>query len=234
MELQRQFSDNYLRSLKDDCNNQDFIKPYLESNFVIDDNEDNVVKIPGLYNRHVDLKISDNPKDDFENAKLFFEAYKDMSPVVACQEAVWAYFTHVEYFNYVKQRWQITIETSRNSIIDHFFVNGMLKIARNGVARLWWPVYMSYDKENADPYHLTKILFSNTQAIFALSESQFFSCKPLTYGILEFFEEHENVSPTKVNIDKIIQYFNALGGVRELAFENKEFIKQTIDGSIQL
>lgn len=238
MELQKQFSFDYLTNLKNNLFDPEFRKKYEASSFVIENNEDNIVKIPGLYNRHVDLKVSekphDRPSDDFENAIVFFEAYKEMSPIVAAQESVWAYFTHVEYFDYVKQRWQITNETSSQSMIDHFFVTSMLKIARNGIARLWWPVYLTYDKDNSDPYHLTKLFFSNTQAVLAMSESILFTCKPLIHGVLEFFEKHPEITPTKANIDTIMQYFNKLGGVRVLAFESKENIIETIESNLKL
>lgn len=234
MELQRQFSPLYLTEIKKKAYDPVFLKKYDDPIFVIEDNEDNVVRIPGLYNRHVNLIMSDKPIDDFENAKAFFEAYKDMSPIVASQETIWAYLTHVEYFDYVKLRWNISSNKSPETIIDHFFVTSMLKIARNGLARLWWSVYLTYDKDNEDPYHLTKIFFANTQFVLTMSESQFFSCKPLTYGILEFFESHPDIKQTKAAIDKIMQYFNALGGVREIAFETKEFIKETIENDIDL
>lgn len=234
MELQRQFSQDYLTEIKNKIYDADFRKKYVESTFVIEDIENNVVKIPGLYNNHVNLKMSSKPSDDFENAKAFYEAYKDMSPIIASQETIWAYLTHVEYFDYVKERWSVSIDTSADTMIDHFFVRSMLKIARNGLARLWWPVYITYDKKNEDPYHLTKIFFANTQIVVSLSESVLFTCKPLTQGVLEFFEEHPDVKTSKANIEKIMEYFNALGGVRNLAFDSKEFIKHTIETEIEL
>lgn len=234
MELQRQFSEEYLTEIKNKIFDPDFRTKYIQPAFVIEDNEDNVVKIPGLYNIHVNLVISNKPSDDFENAKSFFEAYKDMSPIIAARENIWAYLTHIEYFDYVKERWQISADTSADTLIDHFFVRSMLKIARNGLARLWWPVYITYDKNNEDHYHLTKIFFANTQIVVSLSESVLFTCKPLTQGVLEFFEEHPDVKTSKANIETIMEYFNALGGVRNLAFDSKEFIKHTIETDINL
>lgn len=234
MELQRQFSQEYLTEIKNKIYDADFRKKYVESTFVIEDIENNVVKIPGLYNNHVNLKMSSKPSDDFENAKVFFEAYKDMSPIIASQETIWAYLTHVEYFDYVKERWGVSLDTSAGTMIDHFFVRSMLKITRNGLARLWWSVYITYDKNSEDPYHLTKIFFANTQIVLSMSESVLFTCKPLTQGVLEFFEEHPDVKTSKANIEEIMEYFNALGGVRNLAFDSKEFIKHTIETEIEL
>lgn len=234
MELQRQFSQEYLTEIKNKIYDPDFRKKYVEPTFVIEDNENNVVKIPGLYNKHVILKLSDKPSDDFENAEAFYEGYKDMSPIIASQETIWAYLTHIEYFDYVKERWGVSSDTSADTMIDHFFVRSMLKIARNGLARLWWPVYITFDNNNKDPYHLTKIFFANTQIVVSMSESVLFTCKPLTQGVLEFFEEHPDVKTSKANIEKIMEYFNALGGVRNLAFDSKEFIKHTIETDINL
>lgn len=234
MELQKQFTQEYLTFLKNSTYDPEFRKNYVESTFNIKESENKVEKIPGLYNRPVKLKISSNAKDDFENAKLFFEAYKDMSPIIASQESIWAYLAHAEYFKYVKERWGITSDTSATTIIDHFFVTSIIKITRNGLARLWWPVYLTYDKNSEDPYHLTKLFFENTQIVLSMSESQFFSIKPLTHGVLEYFEEHPEINRSKENINKIMTYFNKLGGVRDLALVDKTFYKHTIENEIEL
>lgn len=234
MELQRQFTTEYLTRIKNQLYKETGLSRYCGECFLVE--EDAIVKIPGVYNAHVDLVISNPSKlaaDDFDNAVKFFKAYKSLSPIVAAQESFWAYLTHVEYFDYVKTRWQITDSTSVASIIDHFFVTSMLKIARNGLARLWWPVFLTYDETNNDPYHLTKIFFTNTEVVQEMSESQFFTCKPLTQGILEFFEEHEEIKLTKAAIDKVMSYYNKLGGVRQIAFEDKGFFKRTIENEIE-
>lgn len=235
MELQKQFSQEYLSTLKRQVYDPEYRKKYEGDSFSIEDNENNVVKIGGLYNKHVNLKVTEYPKskNDLKNAITFFEAYKDMSPLVAAQEAFWAYLTHVEYYDYVKERWDINSETSANNIILRFFVNGTLKLTRNALGHLWWTVYITYDEENKDPYHLTRILFTNTEVVQDMTESQFFSVRPLTRGVLEFFEEHTDIKPTKINIKKIMSYFNSLGGVRELSFETEDSIKKIIEKEIE-
>lgn len=237
MELQKQFSMEYLSLLKNQLYDETALSRYCDDIFPIELTEENIVKIPGLYNHHVDLKITNPDKpadDDYNNAINFYMAYKTLSPIVASQESFWAYLTHVEYFDYVKTRWQISADTSVATTIDHFFVTSMLKIARNGLARLWWPVFLTYDESHSDPYHLTKVFFTNTEVVQNMSESQFFTCKPLTQGILEFFEEHREIKLTKKAIDNVMSYFNKLGGVRQIAFESKEFFKRTIETEIDL
>lgn len=236
MELQKQFSQEYATLLKNQLGDPAFLENYERENFPVDESEGNIVKIPGVYNNHVDLTLSKDPSQDFPNAVLFFEAYKTLSPLIASQESFWAYMTHVEYFEYAKARWPKGDDSdAANHYKRHFFIEGnMLKIARNAMARLWWPVYMTYDTTNSDPYHLTKIFFTNTQVVQTMSESQLFTCRPLTQGVLGYFEKHSDVIPTKANIDNIMQYFNALGGVRQLAFEEKDFFIQTIEKEINL
>ena len=236
MELQNQFSIDYLTQLKSLAYDKENKALYCGDTFPIDVNENNIVKIPGVYNKRVDLIISNPNKpaaDDFDNAVKFFNEYKSLSPIIASHENIWAYLTHVEYFEYVKKRWQISNDTSTDSIIDHFFVRSMMKVMRNGIARLWWPVYLTYDETHEDPYHLTKVFFTNTEVVQMVSESQFFMCKPLTHGILEYFEEHPEVKLTKKAIDNVMPYFNKLGGVRQIAFEDKDFFKTTIEKEIE-
>ncbi|MCQ2128922.1 MAG: DUF6339 family protein [Bacteroidaceae bacterium] len=235
MELQKQFSQEYLFALKNQLEDTTAFSLYKGDVFSIDDNEDNVVRIPGVYNKQVDLVVSNENKpadDDYENSVKFYDAYKSLSPLIASQESFWAYLTHIEYFQYVKKRWQISSDTSIDSMVDHFFVTSMLKIARNGLARLWWPAFLTYDVSHENPYHLTKVFFTNTQVVQLMSESQFFMCKPITHGVLEFFEEHTEIELTKKAIDKVMPYINKLGGVRQIAFEEKEFFKNTIEKEI--
>lgn len=235
MELQKQFSQEYVTTLKNQLGDPASIVRYEADEFPIEDNVDNIVKIPGLYHSQVDLVLSDKPSDDFENSKRFFNAYKSLSPLTAAQESFWAYLSHVEYFKYAKTRWPKDEKTNpANHYKSHFFIEGnMLKIARNAMARLWWPAFMTYDESHQDPFHLTKYLFSNTQVVLSMTESQLFTCKPLTHGVLSFFEVHD-IIPTKESIDIIMKHFNALGGVRQLAFEEEDFFKSTIEKDIKL
>lgn len=236
MELQKQFSQEYLIKLKNQLGDPSFVSQYDAKAFPIEDSEENIVKIPGLYNKHVDLILSDKPSDDFENSRRFFSAYKSMSPLIAAQESFWAYMTHVEYFDYAKARWpRREGDNPMNHYKRHYFISGnMLKIALNAMGRLWWPAFLTYDENHQDPFHLTKILFKNTQVVLSMTESQLFTCKPLTHGVLEYFEDHPDIIPTKENIKSIMEYFNALGGVRQLAFEEKDFFKSTIEKEIIL
>lgn len=222
--LQRTFSKEYTSILRQRVK-QGKIDGYLHDAFSVDEENKHVYRLQQQMHHNV---VLDPEKTDFENAKLFFEAYKDLSPMIASEEAFWTYMAHVEHFDYVKKRWKIGETTSPDSIIDHFFVTSMIKVARNGLARLWWPMYMTYDEENtSDPYHLSKILYMYTDTMQMLSESSLFSCRNLIHAILHFFEINTDIPKENwLQINRyIIRYYNSVGGVRKLIYLDEKYFE---------
>lgn len=222
--LQRTFSKEYTSILRQRVK-QGKIENYLQGNFPVEEENNHVYRLQQQMHHNV---ILDPEKTDFENAKLFFDAYKDLSPMIASEEAFWTYLAHVEYFEYVKARWKIGENTSPESITDHFFVTSMIKVARNGLARLWWPMYMTYDEENtSDPYHLSKILYRYTDTMQMLSESSLFSCRNLIHAILHFFEINTDIPKESwLQINRyIIRYYNSVGGVRKLIYLDEKYFE---------
>ncbi|WP_221568996.1 DUF6339 family protein [Alkalihalobacillus sp. TS-13] len=116
--------------------------------------------------RPVDLQVqeSKNDKLDFENIKLLYGALKDMSLSIAADERVWAYMTHITYWDYMKKRWPIENVTDKHSkenfIKTHYFY-GEKPRNRNGLARLWWIGYVTYDENLEDKFELTEFMVKN-------------------------------------------------------------------------
>lgn len=222
--LQRTFSKEYTSVLRQRVK-QGKIEDYLQEAFPLDEGNNRVCRLQQQMHHNV---VLDPEKTDFENAKLFFDAYKDLSPMIASEEAFWTYMAHAEHFDYVKARWKINETTSPESIIDHFFVTSMIKVARNGLARLWWPMYMTYDEKNTtDPYHLSKILYMYTDTMQMLSESSLFSCRYLIHAILHFFEINTDIPKENwLQINRyIIRYYNSVGGVRKLIYLDEKYFE---------
>lgn len=230
--LQRTFSKEYAAVLKYAVK-QGKSDTYLADEFSYKDEDNNVYRLQGLMHHNV---VLDPEKSDFENAVAFYEAYKDLSPLIASEEAFWAYLTHVEHYEYVKKRWRISSESSAESIIDHFFVTSMIKIARNGVARMWWPVHLTIDLANeSNPYHLTQILFERTDIMQMLSESKLFSCKNLICAILRFLRYNDIPQEDWAHVNRyIIRYYNSVGGVRKLTYLSEDYFMHELDRNKQI
>lgn len=122
--------------------------------------------------------ISGGPETDFQNAKIVFEAFKNkLNPVQASDLRLWAYLAHVQHWEYMSHRWKIDIpdeeddegseerkKSPREKMIDrvktrYFFGDSRGKaFVRQGIARLYWSAYLTYDDTNDNPYEYTEFL----------------------------------------------------------------------------
>ena len=129
--------------------------------------------------------ISGGPETDFQNAKIVFEAFKNkLNPVQASDLRLWAYLAHVQHWEYMSHRWKIDIpdeeddegseerkKSPREKMIDrvktrYFFGDSRGKaFVRQGIARLYWSAYLTYDDTNDNPYEYTEFFLSK-QDIF--------------------------------------------------------------------
>ena len=102
-------------------------------------------------------------KHDAENARKIYNWLSCLTPVQASDPRLWAYLTHTVYADYVSSRWPISEEYDVEELIrQRYFVvgQGLESLSRNGISRLWWGGYLSYDKSRVDPFELTDVLLS--------------------------------------------------------------------------
>ena len=119
------------------------------------------------------------PETDFQNAKIIFEAFKDnINPVQASDLRLWAYLAHVQHWDYMHRRWRIDVpdedeesgdgKSPRDKSLErtktrYFF--GTKGFERQGIARLFWCAYLTYDESNSNPYEYTEFIL-NDQDVF--------------------------------------------------------------------
>lgn len=100
--------------------------------------------------------------DDLVNTRLVYDAFKNLTPLQASNKYMWTYLCHVvpEYQTYIRDRW--LQEARENTIKTRFFVTtpGSL-LNDNALSRLWWYGYLTYDKNDRNPYALTEVLLTN-------------------------------------------------------------------------
>ncbi len=231
MELQKTFKESYVKELKDKVKAGNAFSLYKEDVFEYDHSQEK--RLANVY-APVNLKdkldgLADN-EHDFEAAITLFEAYKDISPLLASNEAFWVYLTHTTMFNYVQHRWPKVLEdkVSVNYILDHWYV-GVQGILRNAAASLWWHVHNTVDETRDNKYELTKILFKNyTLRTNTLGISLLIRHREAMIGILEFLLHNPEITnnyfePRGTFISK---YFNRLGAVKQLAYLDRDFFRQ--------
>lgn len=226
MELQKTFKESYVKTLKDNVKSKSSIELYKADSFEIPLNQ--VKRLAGIYAPNgLEEKLENLAGNDFEAAKVVYEAYKDISPLLASNEAFWAYITHTSMFHYTQKRWPEVFESDINVqyILDHWFIGGS-GIMRNAAASLWWTVHNTIDESREDKYELTAILFKNyTFRTNTFGISTLIRHREAMIGILDFLRKNPEITqnyfePRGAFISK---YFNRLGAVKQLTYLDRDY-----------
>lgn len=150
------------------------------------------------------IEVSDPPslldnkgdvKSDVVCAKLIYQWLSALTPVVAADERLWTYLSHVAFAEYMVKRWQTGLERAgkkNDVIIDRWFFKGEGARTKmhNGISRLWWFAHVTYDSKRANPFELTEVLLSLQDIQTAFLERSLGLCSPLLQVILEVIQVH--------------------------------------------
>lgn len=154
-------------------------------------------------------------KFDAANAKKIYESLKHLTPVQATDSRIWTYLTHTIYFDYMKVRWMKEDGTAEGTM-KRFFVNNNQGVIRNGISRLWWYGYLTYDPSREDPYELTDLLLLNQDMAQGLLERKLGNNREWLIMILGCIQKYRNDYPDIIKsevIQKIMKQINYEGGV---------------------
>lgn len=225
--LQHTFKESYTIYLKDAVKAGVSIDNYKQPEFDYDKSK--VKFIANLYEPKMLLEKLMSANTDYEAAVILYEAYKDLSPLLASTEAFWVYLTHVDLYQYVQYRHPVVKARNEQShILDHWFF-GKQGYIRNTLASLWWSVYCSVDETRSNPYELTEIFFRN-YSFRVVNLRIMLRTKEGLLGILEFLKENPDVLEN--NFENrglfIAKYFNNLGGSKQLSYLKRDFFKQEL------
>lgn len=181
------------------------------------------------------MPISSTVHFDLENTKKVYSALKDLTLVQACDERMWAYLTHHTFWNYMRVRWPVESyldkEQPESAIRERYFfmTNKGRALVRNGIARLWWYGYVSYDEERTDPFELTSMLLSKLDIAQSLLERVFSGNRDITRAVLSVLyqkDKLEGIAVSRNVFRSLMMYINQLGGVTILdALERSELEK---------
>ncbi len=221
MELQKVFKHSYIDELRKNINKQD----YRGETFPYDSSK--VKTLANIYKPEGLLKRLD-PDDDYKSAKEIFEAYHNLTPLLASLPDLWVYLTHVDLFPYVQKRWNKVFEENVDEqyILNHWHENQ--HFMRTTFAGLWWHTYLTYDKSRNNPYELTEVLFKSQDfRTLRFGELGLIRHRPAMTGVLEFLIDNPELTETAFDArgQYISRYFNMLGGTKELSYMNKEYFK---------
>lgn len=232
MELQKTFKESYMKTLRDAVKSGETIPLYAGDAYEVDATQvkrlANVYAPEGLMD-----KLNEVWEDDFQSAIAIYEAYKNISPLLASNEAFWAYLTHVDLFEYAQKRWPKVKEDNCGAdyIIDHWFV-GSQGLLRNAAASAWWSVYNTVDESRKDKYELTEMFFKNyTLRVTALGPTQLIRHREAMIGILSFLLDNPEVTKNAFEYrgQFMTKYFNRLGAVKQLAYLKRDYFYKTCE-----
>lgn len=225
MALQKVFKEAYVEVLRNSVDPE----KYAGEAFEFDQTQ---VKFLANVQQPSDLPDKMDPDDLLESAIALFEEYKDLTPLAASKIELWTYLSHVDLFGFM-QKWYPEVKEGKADarfIRDHWFRSPKGTI-RSSLAGLWWSVYCSIDESREDKYELTRMLFRNDNIrTHYFGPSTIFRHREAVIGILEFLVENPDISNVHFSSRciYIIQYFNRLGAVKQLAYMDRDFFKKEL------
>lgn len=170
-------------------------------------------------------------KKDLENTKKFFELYRFLSPTQASDPRFWTYLTHAKYWDYMRKRWPSEVaKIPFNRIKDRYFLRrlNLEALTRNGLSRLWWYGYLTYDDNRSSPWELTEVLLSRADLVVGITERGFGCNENIRTALLEFLLENENIRKSEELTRNLLVKLNLIGGVKNLAFLESKEIKEIL------
>jgi hypothetical protein len=143
------------------------------------------------------LDAAGEPKSDAEASQLIYQWLAKLAPVEAADERLWVLLTHRTFATYLHKRWARGLERATQPealVIDRWFFRGtgVATFVRNGISRLWWFGYLTYDRTRTNPFELTDVLLSLQDIQVAFLERSLGRCKPLLRAVLETVRKHQD------------------------------------------
>jgi hypothetical protein len=154
---------------------------------------------------------------DLENTRIVYSALRHLTPHQASQQQLWAYFTHVSHWEYMRQRWPAEQYVGKERFREvmnerYFFLSDRSRaLLRNGMARLWWYGYCTYDENRSDPFELTGALLKKLDVAQNFAENAFGRNVDVIKALLSVVKEREFYEREAVR--DLARYINQIGGV---------------------
>lgn len=169
---------------------------------------------------------------DFENAKIVFEIYKNLTPTQATDIRMWTYLAHISCWDYMRKRFPVEKQPNKKRgeyILEHWFIDGVSprNLVRHGISLLWWGAYLTYDPDRKDPYELTRELFSMLDYTRTLVPGTQGRNKNFSHALLEFVRENGDLFSQykEGRVRFLMTQANYLGGYKILPDLSKGEIK---------
>jgi hypothetical protein len=161
---------------------------------------------------------------DVENSIRLHKALNMLTPLQARDPRLWTRLVHVEFWPYMRKRWNIerfqkTPSKIPNFITSRYFVaqNQSRALLRNGIARLWWYGKVTFDPDRSNPYELTPVLLNQLDITQQILERNLGRAPSVLNGFLEFLYRHTDQllgsgDKKRTHIRHLAKHLNLYGG----------------------
>jgi len=145
--------------------------------------------------------ISGGRDHDAKNARIIFDALEGIVPFLAKDLRFWAYLSHTYLFEYVKERWPVKKEWSKEQkahhIRSHYFVLNKSydrEIERdNAISRLWWTAFMAKKMPQIEFSEAINMLFRDLDVLSnAFGRPSSSSNKNLLFSVMKRINDSQN------------------------------------------
>ncbi len=181
---------------------------------------------------------------DLENSVRLHKAMSGLTPIQARDPRLWTRLAHVEFWSYMRKRWPIEKRLADKKraeiyIKERYYIaasNGRA-LLRNGIARLWWYSYLTYDERRDNQYELTAILLKNLDITQTILERSMGRSRVVLVGFLEFLMENptllEGGDENRGIIRSLAIALNFFGGIALLDCLSATAIKSQLANDLE-
>jgi hypothetical protein len=174
-----------------------------------------------------ELDSSSSPQAEIENSIRVWRCFHDMTPALACENRVWARFSHVECLDYSRERWLISDDDTKavEQIKKHFFAPTLNSCRDDhAISRLWWNAKIAKILRPENQRSALELFLAKADIRKSVVErSVLFSRPVIGRAILRVMERDDWATAREANFRELMNAVNFLGGgiVFELYSDNK-------------
>lgn len=184
----------------------------------------------------LDTSFENKVDSDLENVKRVYNNMKGLSVSKASDERIWVAYALSDFIDYMKYRWMPDGPGKRQE--RYFFENSSKRsLFRQGISRLWWIGYLTYDEKRTNHYELTEFVLRNGQDVInQLLDIGFSSNKMILTAVLNalYDAEKAGIDITRELVRDTCKYVNLLGGTYILDCLSQDDIYEKIKTKLGL
>lgn len=178
-----------------------------------------------------DYNISDR-----KNVEIVYDALRDLNPVFASDERLWAGMLFTQFWKYVQYRRRKELQSgNRQDVLNSFFfMRGTRRSSFiNCLSRLWWTGHLLYDSSNENHYKAVDLICERAYSsnIVLFSSNNFTANKNLALGVMDCIAERKSAGEEigRYHFVEANKYLNCIGGVSLLDTISREEAKIMAD-----